>query len=85
MTATLQNVNPYPKYGLRRRPTYSEIIGLIDENEKITGALPNRDVSFFKNSPEGSFFDGSFFGGSDAMELLKEEQGRLLLRGMSEI
>ena len=34
----------------------------------------------FKSSPEGSFFDGS-----DAMEQLREEQGRLLLRQMSEV
>ena len=36
-TATLENVNKFSKIGLRRRPTYQEIIGLIDENEKITG------------------------------------------------
>ena len=66
---------------MKRRPTYDEIIGMIDEsNEKITGKLPNRDATFFKSSPEGSFFDGS-----DAMEQLKEEQGKLLLRQMSEI
>ena len=35
---------------------------------------------FFKSSPEGSFFDGS-----DAMEQLREEQGKLLLRQMSDI
>ena len=35
---------------------------------------------FFKSSPEGSFFDGS-----DAMEQLREEQGKLLLRQMNDI
>ena len=75
------NVNKMSKLGLRRKPTYSEIIGMIDKsNEKITGKLPNRDATFFKSSPEGSFFDGS-----DAMEQLREEQGKLLLRQMSEI
>jgi hypothetical protein len=34
----------------------------------------------FKSSPEGNYFDGS-----DAMEQLKEEQGKLLLRQMSEL
>ena len=34
MTAVLENVNPYSKYGLTRKPTYEEIIGLIGENEK---------------------------------------------------
>ena len=46
-TATLENVNKFSKIGLRRRPTYQEIIGLIDENEKIAGKLPNRDATFF--------------------------------------
>ena len=80
-TATIENVNKMSKYGLKRRPTYEEIIGVIDEsNAKITGKLPNRDATFFKSSPEGSFFDGS-----DSMEQLREEQGRLLLRQMSDI
>ena len=80
MTAVLENVNKLSKYGLNRKPTYNEIIGMIDDNEKLTGKLPNRDPTFFKNSPEGSYFDGS-----DAMEQLREEQGRLLMRQMSEI
>ena len=77
----MAKVDKYSIHGLKRRPTYDEIIGMIDEsNDKITGKLPNRDASFFKNSPEGSYFDGG-----DAMEQLREEQGRLLLRQMSEI
>ena len=77
----MAKVDKYSIQGLHRRPTYEEIIGIIDEsNTKITGKLPNRDASLFKNSPEGSYFDGG-----DAMEQLKEEQGRLLLRQMSEI
>ena len=79
-TAVIENVNKMSKYGLRRRPTYEEITNLISENEKLTGTLPNRDATFFRNSPEGSIFDGA-----DAMEQLKEEQGRLLLRQMSDI
>ena len=71
----IDNVNKMSKYGLRRKPTYAEIIGMLDDNEKITGKLPNRDATFFKSSPEGSFFDGS-----DAMEQLREEQGKLLLK-----
>ena len=77
----MAKVDKYSIYGLKRRPTYEEIIGIIDEsNEKITGKLPNRDATFFKSSPEGSFFDGS-----DAMEQLREEQGKLLLRQMNDI
>ena len=80
MTATLKMNNPYSKLGLKRRPTYDEIINLISENETITGSLPNRDATFFKGSPEGSFFDGS-----DSLEVLKDEQERLLLRQMGEL
>ena len=76
----MAKVDKYSIHGLKCRPTYDEIIGMIDDNDKITGKLPNRDASFFKTSPEGSYFDGS-----DAMEQLREEQGRLLLRQMSEI
>ena len=80
MTAVLKNVNKYSKIGLKRRPTYDEIIGLISENETITGKLPDRNATFFKGSPEGSFFDGS-----DSLEVLKDEQERLLLKQMGEI
>ena len=54
-TATLELINPYAKYGLRRRPTYTEIINLIDENETLTGTLPDRTATQFKASQEGSF------------------------------
>ena len=75
----MAKVDKYSIYGLKRRPTYEEIIGVIDEsNEKITGKLPDRSATMFRNSQEGSYFDGS-----NAMEHLKEEQGRLLLRQMS--
>ena len=77
----MANVDKYSIYGLKRRPTYEEIIGVIDEsNEQITGKLPDRSATMFRNSQEGSYFDGA-----DAMEQLKEEQGRLLLRQMSDI
>ena len=79
-TATLELVNPYSKYGLKRRPTYNEIIGLIGENETITGKLPDRTATFFKASPEGSFFDGL-----DHLEILKEQQNRILERQMREL
>ena len=79
-TAVIENVNKMSKYGLRRKPTYEEITNLISENEKLTGALPNRDATFFGNSPEGSIFDGA-----DGMEQLREEQGKILLRQMNDI
>ena len=80
MTAKLENVNKFSKLGLRRKPTYDEIIGLLDENEKLGQPLPNRDATFFRNSNEGSFFDGV-----EQMEALKDEQERLLIRQMSEV
>ena len=79
-TATLELVNPYSKLGLKRRPTYNEIINLIDENETITGNLPDRTATFYKASPEGSFFDGT-----DAMELLKEQQNRIFQRRIQDL
>ena len=80
MTAVLENVNPYSHLGLKRRPTYEEIIGLIDENEKLTGKLPDRTATFYKASPEGSFFDGT-----DHLEVLKEQQQRIHKRQMREL
>ena len=80
MTAILENINPYSKFGLRRRATYDEIANLIGENEKLTGELPNRDATFFKASPEGSFFDGM-----DSLEVLKEQQNRIHKRQLQEL
>ena len=79
-TMALELINPYAKYGLKRRPTYQEIIGLIDENEKLTGKLPDRTATFYKASPEGSFFDGT-----DHLEVLKEQQQRIHERQMREL
>ena len=79
-TAVLENVNKFDYLGLRRRPTYDEIIGLIKENDKLTGSLPNRDATFFKASNEGSFFDGM-----DSLEILKEQQHRILQRQMQDL
>ena len=80
MTAVLENVNKFSYLGLRRRPTYNEVIGLIKENEALANPLPNRDATFFKASNEGSFFDGI-----DHLEVLKEEQQRILQRQLQEL
>ena len=79
-TAILENANKFSHLGLKRRPTYDEVIGLIKENETITGNLPDRIATFYKASPEGSFFDGS-----DALEILKEQQNRIMEREMRDI
>lgn len=79
-TAKLELINPYAKYGLKRRPTHDEIAGLIYENQALAGALPDRDATFFKNTPQGSFFDGM-----DSMEILKEQQSRIQNRQMRDI
>ena len=80
MTAVLENVNKFSYLGLGRRPTYDEIIGLIKENDNLTGKLPNRDATFFKASNEGSFFDGL-----DHLEILKEQQNRILQRQVQDL
>ena len=80
MTAVLENVNKFSYLGLRRRPTYDEVIGLIKENEALANPLPNRDATFFKASNEGSFFDGL-----DHLEVLKEQQQRILQRQVQDL
>ena len=79
-TATLELINPYSRLGLKRRPTYDEVINLINENETITGQLPDRTATLYKASPEGSFFDGT-----DALELMKEQQNRISQRQLQEL
>ena len=79
-TAVLENNNPYAKFGLKRRPTYDEIIGLINENASLFAPNPDRRASAFKASPEGSFFDGLNY-----TDKLKEEQERILNKQMRDI
>ena len=79
-TAVLENKNPYAKFGLKRRPTYDELIGLINENASLFGPTPDRRASAFKASPEGSFFDGLNY-----TDKLKEEQERILNKQMRDI
>ena len=78
-TARLELINPYQKFGLKRRPTFNEIVGLVSENDKLIKPFPNREATRFRNSPQGSFFDGS-----DNLDLLKEQQTRILDRQMRE-
>ena len=78
-TARLELINPYAKYGLKRRPTFNEIVGLVSENDNLIKPFPNREATRFRNSPQGSFFDGS-----DNLDLLKEQQTRILDRQMRE-
>ena len=80
MTAVLENVNKFSYLGLRRRPTYNEVIGLIKENEALANPLTDRDATFFKASNEGSFFDGL-----DHLEVLKEQQQRILQRQVQDL
>ena len=68
------------KYGLKRRPTYDEIAGLIGENNTLTGELPDRNATFFKKTPQGSFFDGL-----DKLDKMKEEHSRITQRQISEL
>ena len=58
-TQSLELINPYAKFGLKRRPTYEEIVGLIGENDLITGKLPNRDATFLKQVLKAVFLMGA--------------------------
>ena len=79
-TARLELINPYQKYGLKRRPTFNEILGLLSEDQTLLRPFPDRTATQFRNSPQGSFFDGS-----DHVELLKEQQNRIADRQMREM
>ena len=79
-TAVLENNNPYAKFGLKRRPTYDELVGLINENASLFAPNPDRRATAFKASPEGSFFDGLNY-----TDRLKEEQERILNKQMRDI
>ena len=50
-TARFELHNPYAKYGLKRRPTFEEIVGLISDDKKALQPLPNREATRFRNSP----------------------------------
>ena len=79
-TARFELDNPYQKYGLKRKPTFNEILGLLSGDQKLLRPFPDRTATQFRNSPQGSFFDGS-----DHVELLKEQQNRVLDRQMREV
>ena len=79
-TARFELVNPYQKYGLKRKPTFNEIFALLSEDQTLLRPFPGRTATQFRNSPQGSFFDGS-----DHVELLKEQQNRVLDRQMREM
>ena len=79
-TAVLENNNKFAYLGLKRRPTYDELIGLINENASLFGPNPDRRATAFKASPEGSFFDGLNY-----TDKLKEEQERILNKQMRDI
>ena len=55
-------------YGLRRRPTYDEIAGMLD-NSKLFTPLPNREFTQFKDSNEGGYFDNI----TDRIDVIKEQ------------
>ena len=79
-TARFELINPYQKYGLKREPTFNEILGLISEDQQLLRPFPDRTATQFRNSPQGSFFDGA-----DSIELLKEQQNRVLDRQMRQM
>ena len=53
---------------------------MLSEDQTLLRPFPDRTATQFRNSPQGSFFDGS-----DHVELLKEQQNRVLDRQMREM
>ena len=49
MTAVLENVHKLSYLGLRRRPTYNEVIGLIKENEALANHYPIETLHFLRH------------------------------------
>ena len=56
------------------------MLGLLSEDQKLLRPFPDRTATQFRNSPQGSFFDGS-----DHVDLFKEQQNRVLDRQMREM
>ena len=79
-TARFELINPYSRFGLKRKPTFNEILGLISEDQQLLRPFPDRTATQFRNSPQGSFFDGA-----DHVELLKEQQNRIMDRQMRQM
>ena len=46
-TARFEIVNPYQKYGLKRKPTFNEILGLLSEDQKLLRPFPERTAIQF--------------------------------------
>ena len=44
-TARFELVNPYQKYGLKRKPTFNEILGLLSEDQKLLRPFPDRTAT----------------------------------------
>ena len=47
-TARFELVNPYQKYGLKRKPTFNEILGLLSEDQKLLRPFPDRTATQLK-------------------------------------
>ena len=66
-------------YGLRRQLTYEEVAGMLD-NSKLFTPLPEYPYTEYKDSFEGSYFDNI----TERIDLLKDQQQRILERQMTE-
>ena len=66
-------------YGLRRQLAYEEVAGMLD-NSKLFTPLPEYPYTEYKDSFEGSYFDNI----TERIDLLKDQQQRILDRQMTE-
>ena len=46
-TARFELINPYQKYGLKRRPTFNEVVGLLSEDQTLLRPFPHRTATQF--------------------------------------
>ena len=46
--ARFEIVNPYQKCGLKRKPTFNEILGLLSEDQKLLRPFPDRTATQFR-------------------------------------
>ena len=63
------------KTGLRKKPTYNELIEEIQLDEKIK--LPNRQAMFLRNSPYLSFLDGETLTDMNAQQEKADKQAQV--------
>ena len=69
--------------GLRRKPTYNELIGEVENSDDIIKNYPDRRASFMRNHPYLTTLDGENFMEAMNMQqnnMIRSQQKDLLIR-----